>query len=190
MIPSVHIRDNLDLKPNHYRISLAGVVMGEAPIHPDRWLAINPGQVFGVLEGISGRDPAFGMEAVWINESQKEQAHTLGYTVVDAATVVATHLSQILELNSQQLLGYEETQQLLDKLSLSSPKLVKELVPDGLTLGLVSKVLQGLLIERIPLTDIRTIVETLAENAARSKDPEFLISQVRICIGTVNYAEN
>ncbi|CEG56476.1 flagellar biosynthesis protein FlhA [Legionella fallonii] len=182
LIPSVHIRDNLDLKPNHYRISLAGVIMGEAAIHPDKWLAINAGQVFGTLEGIAGKDPAFGMEAVWINENQKEQAHTLGYTVVDASTVVATHLSQILDLNSQQLLGYEETQQLLDKLAVSSPKLVKELVPDGLTLGMVSKILQGLLIEHIPLTDIRTIVETLAENAPKSKDVEFLISQVRISL--------
>ena len=182
LIPSVHIRDNLDLKPNHYRLSLAGVIMGEAAIHPDRWMAINPGQVFGTLEGITGRDPAFGMDAVWINENQKEQAHTFGYTVVDASTVVATHLSQILELNSQQLLGYEETQQLLDKLAINSPKLVKELVPDGLSLGMVSKVLQGLLIEHIPLTDIRTIVETLAENAPKSKDAEFLISQVRISL--------
>lgn len=182
LIPSVHIRDNLDLKPNHYRISLAGVIMGESAIHPDRWLAINPGQVFGQLEGIQGHDPAFGMDAIWIHEGQKEQAHTFGYTVVDASTVVATHLSQILALNSQQLLGYEETQQLLDKLAISSPKLVKELVPDGLSLGAVSKVLQGLLIEHIPLTDIRTIVETLAENAPKSKDSDFLISQVRISL--------
>ena len=182
LIPSVHVRDNLDLKPNQYRISLAGVIMGEAIIHPDRALAINPGQVFGELEGIKGHDHAFGMEAVWINENQKEQAHTLGYTVVDVSTVVATHLSQILERNSQQLLGYEETQQLLDKLAVSSPKLVKELVPDGLSLGLVNKVLQGLLVEHIPLTDTRTIVETLAEVAPRSKDTDYLISQVRIAL--------
>lgn len=182
LIPSVHIRDNLDLKPNHYRLSLAGVIMGEAAIHSDRCLAINPGQVFGELEGIQDRDPAFGMESVWINEGQKERAHTLGYTVVDASTVVATHLSHILEQNSQQLLGYEETQQLLDKLAVNSPKLVKELIPDGLSLGMVSKVLQGLLLEHIPLTDIRTIVETLAENAPKSKDTEFLISQVRISL--------
>ncbi len=182
LIPSVHVRDNLDLKPNHYRLSLAGVIMGESIIHPDKWLAINPGQVFGNLEGIPTRDPAFGMDAVWISENQKEKAHTLGYTVVDASTVVATHLSMILEQNSQQLLGYEETQQLLDKLAISSPKLVKELVPDGLTLGMVSKVLQGLLSEHIPLTDIRTIVETLAEYASKSKDTEYLISQVRIAL--------
>lgn len=182
LIPSVHIRDNLDLKPNVYRISLAGVIMGEASIQPDRWLAINPGQVFGPIEGIKTRDPAFGMEAVWITENQKDNATTLGYTVVDASTVVATHLSQILEQNSQQLLGYEETQQLLDKLAVSSPKLVKELIPDGLNLGIVSKVLHGLLAEHIPLTDIRTIVETLAENAPKSKDPDILISQVRIAL--------
>jgi len=166
--------------------------MGESAIHTDRWLAINPGQVFGELEGIQGRDPAFGMEAVWITEGQKEQAHTFGFTVVDASTVIATHLSHILEQNSQQLLGYEETQQLLDKLSetqqlldklsVNSPKLVKELIPDGLSLGMVSKILQGLLLEHIPLTDIRTIVETLAENAPKSKDPEYLIAQVRISL--------
>lgn len=182
LIPSVHVRDNLDLKPNHYRLSLAGVIMGESTIHPDKWLAINPGQVFGDLDGVPTRDPAFGMDAIWINENQKEKAHTLGYTVVDASTVVATHLSMILEQNSQQLLGYEETQQLLDKLAISSPKLVKELVPDGLSLGMVSKVLQGLLSEHIPLTDIRTIVETLAEYASKSKDTEYLISQVRIAL--------
>ena len=182
LIPTVHIRDNLDLQPNFYRISLAGVVMGEAAIQPDRFLAINPGQVFGPIEGIKGRDPAFGMDAVWITENQKDQASSLGYTVVDAATVVATHLSQLLEKNSQQLLGYEETQQLLDKLATSSPKLVKELVPDGLSLSVVTRVLQGLLAEHIPLTDIRTIVETMAECLPKSKEPEFLIAQVRIAL--------
>jgi flagellar biosynthesis protein FlhA len=182
LIPTVHIRDNLDLKPNHYRISLAGVVMGEAALYVDKWLAINPGQVFGELEGNHCKDPSFGMNAVWINESQKEQAHTYGYTVVDAATVAATHLSQILEQNSHQLLGYEETQQLLDKLAKNSPKLVKELIPDALSLGAVSKVLQGLLVEHIPLTDIRSIVETLAESATRSKDIDYLISQTRVAL--------
>ncbi|KTD12156.1 flagellar biosynthesis protein FlhA [Legionella jamestowniensis] len=182
LIPTVHIRDNLDLKPNHYRISLAGVVMGEAAIFNDKWLAINPGQVFGELDGQATKDPAFGLDAVWINENQKEHAHTFGYTVVDASTVVATHLSQILEENSYQLLGYEETQQLLDKLASSSPKLVKELVPEALSLGAVSKVLQGLLVEHIPLTDIRTIVETLAEASVKSKDTDYLISQVRVAL--------
>ncbi|MFC3907982.1 flagellar biosynthesis protein FlhA [Legionella dresdenensis] len=182
LIPTVHIRDNLDLKPNNYRVSLAGVIMGEATIYPDKWMAINPGQVFGELEGQKTIDPAFGLDAVWINESQKDLASTFGYTVVDASTVVATHLSQILEQNSQQLLGYEETQQLLDKLAAGSPKLVKELVPDLLSLGAVTKVLQGLLVEKIPLTDIRTIVETLAEAAPKSKDTDFLIGQVRVAL--------
>jgi flagellar biosynthesis protein FlhA len=182
LIPTVHIRDNLDLKPTFYRISLAGVIMGESSIHVDKWLAINPGQVFGELEGIKTEDPTFNMSAIWINESVKEQAHTYGYTVVDASTVIATHLSHILEQNSQQLLGHEETQQLLDKLAKTSPKLVKELVPDNLTLGTVSKVLQGLLIEHIPITDIRTIVETLAECATKSKDTDYLIGQSRIAL--------
>lgn len=182
LIPTVHIRDNLDLPPNHYRISLAGVVMGEAPIYNEKWLAINPGQVFGELDGVATVDPAFGLPAVWINEGQKELAHTYGFTVVDASTVIATHLSQILDQNSQRLLGYEETQQLLDKLAVSSPKLVKELVPDGLSLGAVNKVLQGLLLEHIPLTDIRTIVETLAESCLKSKDTDYLISQVRVAL--------
>lgn len=182
LIPSVHIRDNLDLKPNHYRISLAGVIMGEAFIYPEKFLAINPGQVFGELEGQKTIDPAFGLQAIWISENQKEQAQSFGFTVVDASTVVATHLSHILEQNSAQLLGFEETQQLLDKLAVSSPKLVKELVPDGLPLSSVCKVLQGLLVEHIPLTDIRTIVETLALNATRSKDIDYLISQVRIAL--------
>ncbi len=182
LIPSIHIRDNLDLPPNHYRITLAGVVMGEALIHADKWLAINPGEVFGSLEGIETRDPAFGMQAIWINDAQKDAANTSGYTVVDASTVIATHISQILSYNSQRLLGYEETQKLLDKLSESTPKLVKELVPVNLSLGMVNKVLQGLLSERVPLTDIRTIVETLAEAALKSKDRDFLISEVRIAL--------
>lgn len=182
LVPTVHIRDNLDLIPNQYRITLAGVIMGESTIHPEKWLAINPGQVFGKLDGIDTHDPAFGLEAVWIDESLKEEANTSGYTVVDASTVIATHLSQILEKNSQQLLGYEETQQLLDKLAASSPKLVKELVPDTLSLGTVSKVMQGLLQEQISLTDTRTIVETLAEAALKSKEPDFLIAQVRVAL--------
>lgn len=182
LIPTVHIRDNLDLPPSNYRISLAGVVMGEASIMSDKVMAINPGQVFGELEGIKTTEPAFSLPAVWIAESNKDMAQNFGYTVVDSATVVATHLSQILETNSHKLLGYEETQQLLDKLALQSPKLVKELVPDTLSLGMVTKVLQGLLVESIPLTDIRTVVETLAESAPKSKDVEYLIGQVRVAL--------
>lgn len=182
LIPTVHIRDNLDLKPTNYRLTIAGVTIAEASIYTDKWLAINPGQVFGVLDGIETKDPAFGLTAVWIDDAQKERAHTFGFTVVDAATVIATHLSHVLEEHSHQLLGYEETQKLLDKLALTSPRLVKELVPDSLSLGSVAKVLQGLLVEHIPLTDIRTIVETLAESAHKSKDTDYLISQVRIAL--------
>jgi flagellar biosynthesis protein FlhA len=126
------------------------------------------------LEGQETKDPAFNLDAVWINDSQKERAHTFGYTVVDASTVVATHLSQILEKNSHQLLGYEETQQLLDKLAHTSPKLVKELVPDALSIGAVNKVLQGLLIEHIPLTDTRTIGRNFGGVCVpKSKDTDF-----------------
>ena len=165
-----------------YRLSLAGVTMGEAEIQPDKVLAINPGQVFGTLKGFKTVDPAFGLEAYWIASKEKEQAQSLGFTVVDPSTVVATHLSKILEECSAQLLGYEETQQLLDKLAVNSPKLVKELVPDLLSLGTVTKVLQALLSEQIPLTDIRTIVETLADSAQKTKDPTELLTPVRVSL--------
>lgn len=178
----MHIRDNLELTPMSYRISLAGVSMGEAEIQPDKVLAINPGQVFGEVRGFKTVDPAFGLEAYWITADDKEQAQSLGYTVVDPSTVVATHLSKILEESSAQLLGYEETQKLLDKLAVSSPKLVKELVPDLLSLGTVTKVLQALLSEQIPITDIRTIVETLADSAFKSKDPSDLLTPVRVSL--------
>ncbi len=182
LVPSVHIRDNLDLGPTVYRILLAGVVMGEAEIIPDKLLAINPGQVFGKIEGTKTTDPAFGLEAYWIDSGIKEHVQSLGYTVVDVSTVIATHLSKVLEANAQQLLGHEETQKLLDKLAKTSPKLVKELVPDILPLGSVTKVLQSLLGEHIPVTDIRTIVETLAETAITSKAHEDLIQAVRLAL--------
>lgn len=182
LVPSVHIRDNLDLAPSHYRLCLAGVIMADVDIHVDKLLAINPGQVFGDINGIKTTDPAFGLDAVWINEIDKEHAQSQGYTVVDPATVIATHLSQILEKNAQQLLGYEETQQLLDKLSQSAPKLVKELVPENLSLGVVTKVLQALLHENIPITDIRTIIETLAESSTKSKEVDYLVAQVRVAL--------
>ncbi|MCP4449997.1 MAG: flagellar biosynthesis protein FlhA, partial [Planctomycetes bacterium] len=145
LIQSVHIRDNLDLAPNAYRISLHGVVVGEADIHPDRVLAINPGRVFGTLSGTETKDPTFGLDAVWVNPDQRDHAQTLGYTVVDASTVVATHLSEILQSHGHELLGHEEVQQLLDTLSKSAPKLVEDLVPKALSLGAVLKILQNLL---------------------------------------------
>ncbi len=182
LMPSVHIRDNLDLVPNAYKITLMGVSIGETEIHPDRELAINPGQVFGELQGIKGKDPAFGLDAIWIEESMKDQAQSLGYTVVDASTVVATHLSQILQEHAHELLGHEEVEQLLKMLSQSAPKLVENLVPETLPLGVFVKVLQNLLQEEVPIRDLRTIAETLAEYATRSQDPAVLTAASRIAL--------
>ncbi|MCC2614764.1 flagellar biosynthesis protein FlhA [Aestuariibacter halophilus] len=182
LIPPVHIRDNLDLSPNTYTIAMLGVTVGDAEISHDDELAINPGQVFGKLEGTPTRDPAFGLDAVWIRPEQREHAQTLGYTVVDAATVVATHLSQLLTNNAYQLLGHEEVQQLLDMLAKHNPKLVEGLVPDILPLSTVVKVLQTLLYEGVPIRDMRTIVQTLCEYGPKSQDPDVLVSAVRIAL--------
>ncbi|WP_076416944.1 flagellar biosynthesis protein FlhA [Colwellia sp. UCD-KL20] len=182
LVPAVHIRDNLDLDPNTYQISLMGVTVGEAEIRHDHELAINPGQVFGNLEGTQTKDPAFGLDAVWINQSQREYAQSLGYTVVDCATVLATHLSQILTNNASQLLGHEEVQNLLDILAKSYPKLVEGFVPDTLTLGCLVKVLQNLMNEGVPVRDMRSIVQTLVEYGPRSQDPEVLTAAVRITL--------
>lgn len=182
LVPPVHIRDNLDLNPNSYTISMMGVVIGEAEIAHDCEMAINPGQVFGKLSGTPTKDPAFGLDAVWIKPSQREHAQSLGYTVVDAATVVATHLIQLLTNNAYQLLGHEEVQQLLDMLAKSNPKLVEGLVPDVLPLATVVKVLQTLLYENVPIRDIRTIVQTLTEYGAKSQDPDVLVAAVRIAL--------
>jgi len=183
LIPSVHIKDKLDLSPNGYSISLMGVPLGEAEIYPDREMAINPGQVFGVIDGMTTKDPAFGLDALWIDPSQRDEAQTMGYTVVDASTVIATHLSQLLHSHANELLGREDVQQLLDNLSKTAPKLVEGLVPDTLPLGTIQKVLQNLLEERIPIRDIRTIVETLAASAAMSQDAATLTAQVRVALG-------
>jgi len=183
LMPTVHIRDNLDLSPTHYQISLMGVVVGEADIVPDKEMAINPGQVFGTLDGEACQDPAFGLEAVWIDAEQKDYAQTLGYTVVDSGTVIATHLSHILQSHAYELLGYEEAQQLLDNLSQSAPKLVENLVSVELPLGLIVKVLQNLLLENVPIRDMRTIVETLADYKGKSQDPDMLTSFVRRSLG-------
>ncbi|MFW8590218.1 flagellar biosynthesis protein FlhA [Glaciecola sp. 2405UD65-10] len=182
LIPPVHIRDNLDFSPNAYKISLLGVSVGESEISHDSELAINPGQVFGSLEGTVTKDPAFGLDAVWIKSSQREHAQTLGYTVVDAATVVATHLSQLLTNHAHQLLGHEEVQQLLDMLEKTHPKLVEGLVPDVISLSLVVKILQTLLSEGVPIRDMRTIVQTLSDYAPKSQDPDVLVSALRIAL--------
>jgi len=183
LIPAVHIRDNLELPPNGYRITLMGVSVGESDIQPGKDMAINPGQVYGTLSGAETKDPAFGLEALWIEGAQRDQAQTLGYTVVDSNTVIATHLSQLLQTHANELLGHEEVQHLLDKLAESAPKLVENLVPDTLNLGIIVKILQNLLAEGIPVRDIRTIAETLAEHATRSQDPDELTTAVRGSLG-------
>ena len=152
-------------------------------MYPERELAINPGRVFGALNGIATRDPAFGMEAVWIDPGLRDHAQSLGYSVVDASTVIATHLSYLVQQHAHELLGHDEAQQLLNSLGKSAPKLVEDLVPKLLPLSTVVKVLQGLLAERIPVRNLRAIVEALAENAARGNDPQALLAQVRIALG-------
>ncbi|WP_313741619.1 flagellar biosynthesis protein FlhA [Pseudomonas sp.] len=180
LMPTVHIRDNLDLQPSAYRLTLMGVILAEAEIYPDRELAINPGQVFGTLNGIAARDPAFGLEAVWIDVGQRSQAQSLGYTVVDASTVVATHLNQILQKHCHELIGHEEVQQLLQVLAKASPKLAEELVPGVISLSGLLKVLQALLSEQVPVRDIRSIAESIANNAGRSQDTAALVANVRV----------
>jgi flagellar biosynthesis protein FlhA len=182
LVQAVHIRDNLELSPNAYRISLSGVAVGEGSVYPDRELAINPGRVFGKPPGIDTRDPAFGMEAIWIEPSRREQAQSFGYTVVDAATVIATHLSHVLQTHAHELLGHEEAQQLLNSLAKATPRLIEELVPKVMPLATVVRVLQGLLAERVPIRNIRTIVETLAEHGPRTQDPAVLQAQARIAL--------
>ncbi|MGB5475091.1 MAG: flagellar biosynthesis protein FlhA [Gammaproteobacteria bacterium] len=187
LIDPVHIRDNLDLQPGGYRINLMGVPIGQAEVYPDKELAINPGKVFGKLKGVETTDPAFGLEAVWIDAGQRDEAQTHGYTVVDASTVVATHLSHLLQQHAHELLGHEGAQQLLDMLAKSSPKLVETLVPKTLSLGVVVRVLQNLLEEGVPIRDMRTIAETLAEAGVRSQDPDILTAAVRVMLSRMIY---
>lgn len=182
LIQPVHIRDNLDLSPNSYRITLHGATISEAEIRTDREMAINPGRVFGTLQGVETKDPAFGLDAVWIEPDQRDHAQSLGYTVVDPSTVVATHLSEILQSHSHELLGHEEVQQLLDVLAKTATKLVEDLVPKTLSLGQVLKILQNLLMEGVPIRDIRTIAETLAEHAPLSQDTGVLTAAVRVAL--------
>lgn len=183
LIPPVHIRDNLDLAPTGYRFVLLGVTVASAEAFPDRQLAINPGQVQGQLTGIPTEDPAFKLPAVWIEPNLREQAQTLGYTVVDASTVIATHLNQILLAHAHELLGHEETQQLLDRLATTAPRLTQDLVPKTLPLRVVARVLQNLLAEQVPIRDLRTIAETLAEHGSRSQDTDALTAAVRVALG-------
>lgn len=187
LIQAVHIRDNLDLSPNAYRIILMGVPVGEGEIYTDKELAINPGQVFGDLNGIKTKDPTFGLDAVWIDSSMRDEAQTLGYTVVDSSTVVATHMSNLLQHHAHELIGHEEVQHLLDMLAKSSPTLVEDLVPKILPLGVVVKVLQNILAEGIPVRDMRTIAETLAEVAPESQNSDVLTAAVRTALSRQIY---
>lgn len=179
LIPAVHIRDNLELQPSAYRILLMGVTLGESEVHPDRNLAINPGQVFGTLEGIAAKDPAFGLDAVWIDPGIKDHAQTLGYTVVDTSTVIATHLNQLLQKHVYELLGHEEVQQMIDRLAKYTPKLAESLVPDSVSMSVLIKVLKGLLQEQVSVRDFRTIAEAIIANAAVNQDSARLIENVR-----------
>ncbi|MFC3866062.1 flagellar biosynthesis protein FlhA [Alcaligenes aquatilis] len=169
--PVVHIRDNLELKPNDYRILLAGVEIGRGTATPGQWLAIDPGGVTMKLPGTPTTDPAFGLPAVWVDVSMREQAQIAGYTVVDASTVIATHINHLLHRHGADLLGREEVQQLLDHVGREAPKLVEDFVPQTLSLSLLLKVLRGLLAEDVPIRDMRSIVETLAEHAPRILAP-------------------
>jgi len=183
LVDTVHIRDNLDLGPNIYRITIHGVVMGEAELIPDRELAINPGQVFGDVEGIPTKDPSFGLDALWIDPAHREIAQTAGYTVVDSSTVIATHLSQILKNNAAKLVGQDDVQQLLDRLKIKSPKLVENLIPGVMSLADVTRVIHNLLEEGVPIRDMKTIAETLSLQRGEEKSPDDMTSRVRVALG-------
>jgi flagellar biosynthesis protein FlhA len=181
--PAVHIRDNLDLRPNAYRITLKGAEIGSGEAYPNLFLAINPGNVSGMLPGNQTKDPAFGLPAVWVEGNVRDQAQAMGYTVVDASTVVATHMSHLIHTHAAELLGRQEVQQLLDYLGKFAPKLTEDLVPKLLSLATVQKVMQNLLDEGMHVRDMRTILETLAEHAPHTQDAGVLTSLVRVALG-------
>jgi flagellar biosynthesis protein FlhA len=181
--PPVHIRDNLELRPNAYRITLKGAEIGNGESYPNLFLAINPGNVTGTLPGTVTSDPAFGLPAIWIEAGLRDQAQNLGYTVVDAGTVVATHISHLIHMHSAELLGRHELQQLFDHLAKIAPKLTEDLVPKLLPLATVQKILQNLLDEGMHIRDMRTILETLTEHAAQTQDTQQLTALVRMALG-------
>lgn len=183
LVPVVHIRDNLEIQPNSYIISLKGVAIGRGEAYPNQWMAINPGQVTGTLPGTPTQDPAFGLPAVWIDASQRQQAQALGYTVVDACTVMATHLNHLIQTHAAELLGRQEVQQLLDQVGKTAPKLTEDLVPKVITLSTLHKVLQNLLEEEVPIRDMRTILDVMAEQAPTVKDATELTSLTRLALG-------
>jgi flagellar biosynthesis protein FlhA len=183
LVPVVHIRDNLEIKPQAYVIRLKGVQIGQGEAMPGQWMAINPGQVSATLPGTATTDPAFGLPAVWIDNNLREQAQIYGYTVVDASTVVATHLNHLIHTHAAELLGRQEVQQLLDHVGKDSPLLVQDLVPKSMSLTTVQKVLKNLLDEEVPIRDMRTILEVLAEHAGTVSDTTELTSLIRLALG-------
>ncbi|WP_353192861.1 flagellar biosynthesis protein FlhA [Pandoraea pnomenusa] len=183
LAPVVHIRDNLELRPNQYRITLKGVIIGEGEAYPGQLLAIDPGQVSAPLQGMPTRDPAFGLPATWIDVGQRDQAQAYGYTVVDAGTVVATHLNHLINGHAHELLGRQEVQQLIERIGKDAPKLIEDLVPKTIALTSLQKVLQNLLEEQVPIRDMRTIIDTIAEHGARVQDPYELTALVRLSLG-------
>ncbi|QGZ39273.1 flagellar biosynthesis protein FlhA [Pseudoduganella flava] len=183
LAPPVHIRDNLELKPSAYRITLKGVEVGTGEAYNGQYLAINPGMATGTLPGLATTDPAFGLPATWIDASLRDQAQGMGFTVVDAGTVVATHLNHLITTHASELLGRGEVQSLLDHLGKESPKLIEDLVPKMLSLSALQKVLQNLLSEGVHIRDMRSIIEALAEHTAHTQDPNELTALVRIALG-------
>jgi flagellar biosynthesis protein FlhA len=183
LVQPIRIRDNLDLEPDVYNIVMNGVIRGKGEIKIGQELAINPGQVHGSLEGTPTKEPAFGLDAVWIDPAQRDYARTLGYTVVDPATAIATHLNTLLRNNASELISHDETQQLLDKVAERSPKLVEDLVPEKLSLATITKVLQNILDESVSVRDMRTILEVLSTESSRTQDVEELTAAVRPKLG-------
>ncbi|AZP41899.1 MULTISPECIES: flagellar biosynthesis protein FlhA [Rahnella] len=181
--PVIHIRDNLELPPAGYRILMKGVEIGTGAAHPGRWMAINPGSAIGELPGEATVDPAFGLAAVWIEPAMREQAQIQGYTVVEASTVVATHLNHLISMHAKELFGRQETQELMERVTKEMPKLTEDFIPGIISLTNMHKVLQNLLSERVSIRDMRTIVETLAEYAPNQPDPNELTSVVRVALG-------
>ena len=183
LLPTIRIRDNLDSAPNNYKIVLNGSSRGSGQIEMGKELAINPGQVLEEVDGVKTQDPAFGLEAVWINEGDKEYAQAVGYTVVDPSTVIATHLNSILRANADEFMTFDIAQEMLDRIGEQSPKMLEELIPEQLPLSSFVKILQNLLAEGVPLRDMRTLLETVSEGVANTKDPEALTAMVRIRLG-------
>ncbi|MEW6246978.1 MAG: flagellar biosynthesis protein FlhA [Nitrospirota bacterium] len=180
VIPPIHIRDNLQLRPNEYAILLKGAELAKAEVLPSHVLAIDPGTVQkGLLQGIATKEPAFGLPALWIPEQAREQAQLAGYTVVDASAAIATHLSELIKRHAHELLGRQETQALLDELARVHPKLVEEVVPSMVSVGTLARIFGNLLREGVPIRDLRTILEAVADHAGSTKDPEVLTEAAR-----------